>query len=524
MRRMMTLLLLFTGWGLVDAQEASKPKPVEVAQPARGTIGQAFTYTGTLEAQAKVEIYADATAKVVELRVDEGDLVKKGAVLAKTDSRELVLSLKQAEAGLEVARAQLMKTKATAQVGIEAQAASAQAALDAAKAQWEQAKTLAKIQVTAQLEQAEAGVEVAEANLHKAMVGARQQEIQSAKSTVEQAKASLANAKQNLERVKRLHQQEAISDQDFDTTQTQYEVAHAQYAQAVEQLSLVKEGAREEDIRAAEAQLKQAKASRDLASAAVDTEDWEKQIALAEAQVRGAEANLRSTQTLVDMKTWEHDIAAVQAQFDQAQEQLHLAQKNLADATMTSPINGIVVTRGGDLGDYAYAAGSPNGAPLFTIVDMDVVKAVFKVPEADLSKIGKGRPVLVSTASGQTDIVGKINFISPIVNPDDRTVTVKAEIPNPNYQLLPGMFVEVTVKNSAAADALLLPRRAVFEVADGNGYVFVAESGKARKQTVEIGTVWGEQVEVRGGLIDSAAVIVNGHRLLQDGDLISILK
>ena len=235
-------------------------------------------------------------------------------------------------------------------------------------------------------------------------------------------------------------------------------------------MSLVQEGARQEDISAAEAQLNQAQASLALARVVVDTEDWNTQITMAESQVRQAEANLLSAQELVKIRAWEHDIAAAQAQFDQASEQVNLANKRLADATITSPINGIVVNQGADLGDYAAAAGGPGANPILTIVKMDVVKAIFTISGTELSNAAVGTPVIIS--AGQQRISGEIDFISPIMNPEDRTVRVKAEIPNPEYQLKPGMFVAVNINLSAPDNSLLIPREAVLDIEKGSGTRF----------------------------------------------------
>ena len=514
--------LVASNLNISDAQEAGKPKPVRVATPERGAIERDITYTGNLEADAMVEIYADAPGKLVVLKVDEGDQVNKGAVLAQTDSRELQLALKQAESALKAAEAQLLTVRATAQIRIEAQAEVAQASLDAAKAQLAQALALSQVQATTQLEGAKAAVIVAESNLKKAIEGARTQEIQQAKSAVAGAKAGLKNAQANFDRVQMLHQKEAISDRDLDNTKAQFASAKVQYESTVEQLSLLQEGARPEDISAAEAQLNQAQASLALARVAVDTEDWNTQITMAESQVRQAEANLLSARELVKIRAWEHDIAAAQAQFDQADVQVNLAKKRLADATITSPVDGVVVNRDADLGDYASAANSPGGSPILTIVKMDVVKAVFTVSEVDLSNVSVGTAVGIST--GQLHLSGAVDFISPIVNTDDRTVRVKAEISNPTYRLKPGMFVEVSIDLPAPDDSLLLPREAVLGVADGWGHIFIVTDGRAWQQPVKVGIAYGEQVSIVEGVTDSTDVIVSGHRQVADGTEILIVK
>ena len=516
------LLYFFVLSGLVYAQEASKPKPVKIATPEQDKIERKTTYTGNLEAEAMVEIYANTPGKLVDLKIHEGDRVNKGDRLAEIDSRELRLALKQAAAALKAAEAQLLTVKATARVRIEAQAKAAEAALDAAKAQFKQAEALAEIRVKSQLAQAQAGVRIAEAYLDKALKGARNQEVQLAKAAVSGAKATFENAQVNFQRMQELHEKEAISDQNFDNAKAQLDAAKAQHKSTVEQLSLVEEGAQHEDITAAKAQVDQAQASLTIADVTVTTKDWETQIALAASQVKQAAANLLSARELVKIEAWEHDITAAEAQVNQASEQVNLAKKRLDDAMIIAPINGIVVNRTVDLGDYATAAGSPGSQPILTIVKIDVVKAVFSVTEDDLSNVAAGTRVSISV--GQQHIDGEIDFISPIVKPENRTVQVKAEIPNPMYRLKPGMFVEVNIDLSADDDALLLPREAVLDIQDKVGHVFIATDGRARQQTVKVGLTWGEKISILEGVTEATPVIVSGHRQLVDGMEILVVK
>lgn len=473
-----------------------------------------------MEADAKVEIYSNTPGKLVDLKVNDGNHVKKGDVLAQTDSRELHIALKQALAALKGAEAQLLTVKATAQIKIEAQADAAQASHDAAKAQLKQTQALARAQVISQFEQATAGVTAAESNLVKTKKGARDQEVQQAKAAVSGEQAKLENAQSNFNRARKLHEKDAISDRDLDSAKAQLDGAKAQHEARVEQLSLMQEGVRQEDVTAAESQLSKAKAVLVLSRVTMETEDWKTQIAIAESQLRQAESNLLTAQNLVEIRAWENEIAAAQAQVDQANEQVNLAKKRYDDATITSPIDGILVNRNADLGDYV--TGGPGGSPIFTIVKMDEVKVVFSVPEVDLVNVVVGTPLSISTS--RHHISGNVDFISPIVNPDDRTVKIKAEVPNPEYQLKPGTFVEVGIDLSAADNLLLLPREVVLDIQDSVGHVFVAKDGKAHQQIVKVGLVWGEKISIIDGLTDSTLVIVNGHRHLTDGTEILVVK
>lgn len=517
------IIALFLIAGAANAQEASKPKPVEVARPERGTISQELSYTGSLEANAQVEVSANRAGKIVDLKVDEGDRVKKGDVLALTDSTELLISFRQSEAALKAAQAKLITAEAVAEISVKSQVASAKAALDSAKTQLERAKALSYTQAKMQLDQAEANLAVAQANLKKAQDGSRQQEKEQVKAAVDQAKVSLNYEKLNFERIKRLYENGAVSKQNFDGAKAQYDRAKAQYNSAMEQLSLVEEGLRAEDIAIVESQLSQAKAALELAKLTFTTKDWEKSIALAQSQFNQAEAAFLSAKVLEDTKSWEREIEIARTQVTQAEENYSLSKKRLDDATITSPIDGIISMRVLDIGDYAQSAGAMNADPLYTIVNMDIVKAVFEVPESDLDNIKAGDTVSITTASGRKDIAGKIGFISPIVNSVTRKTTVKATIPNPGYNLKPGMFVEIKIKTLENKNALLLSRGSVLNIQDNNGHVFVAENGKAVQRKVKVGMRRGEYIEVVDGISDTAAVIVGGHHSLHDGANISIV-
>ena len=520
---LLCLVFLFTP---ADAQESSKRllefHPVVVATPERGRLEQNITYTGHLAARGTVEVFAGTSGKIVAWRARDGGAVNKGDVIADIDARELRLALKQAQAALKAAESQLAIMQATSEIKIRSQVETAEAALDAASAQFKQAQALSETRVRAAFEQALGGLNAAHAALEKAEKGARNQEVEQAKATVSGAKATLDNAQANFDRVKKLHETEAISDKDFDAANAQLQGAESQHESAVERLSLVQAGTRREDIDAARAQYAQAQAAFDSAQVAVKSKDWEQQIAIAASQVKQTEANLKTAVVLVDIRAWEHEIAAVQAQVDQARTQVNLAEKRLVDATITAPITGIVVNRAADVGDYAATAGSPSAKPICTLVEMAVVNAVFSVPEVDLSNVSVGNTVGIATRHQQ--LYGKISFISPIINPEDHSVQVKAEIPNTDYRLKPGMFVEVDIDRSAPDTMLLLPRSAVLDIQEGVGHVFIAIDGLAEKKSVKVGLAWGEKISILEGISDTTQVIVSGHRQLVDGMEILVVK
>jgi multidrug resistance efflux pump len=112
-----------------------------------------------------------------------------------------------------------------------------------------------------QVEQARANLASAQAKLASLQAGNRPQQVAQSEATVEQAAANLDNARKNYDRVESLYEDGALSAQQRDAAQTALKVAQAQYDAAAQGLSLVSEGATEQDRQYAEAQVAQAAAA-----------------------------------------------------------------------------------------------------------------------------------------------------------------------------------------------------------------------------------------------------------------------
>ena len=83
-----------------------------------------------------------------------------------------------------------------------------------------------------------------------------------------------------------------------------------------------------------------------------------------------------SAEKLVEAKSWEREIEiAKAAAVKQATEQLKLAQEQLNDATIKSPIDGVIATQHLSVGDYAQLVSAPAAKPVFTVVAVDTLKA-----------------------------------------------------------------------------------------------------------------------------------------------------
>jgi len=497
----------------------TKATLVETVKVEIGDIAKELSLVGDIEARARVFVFPKIPGKIQALNVEVGSVVSEGDVLAVVEHKELNLNVRQARAALKAVETALDQTKALSKIKIISQVKQAQAGLSAAKAAFDQVKDISFTRTTTQIVQAEAGLEAIKASLKKIKEGAREEERKQVEAIAIQAKAGQDNAKINYERMEKLFDQGAVSKQTLEGLETQHTVAKAQYGAATQQLKLINEGAREEDIQAVEAQVKQAEAALQLTKKMADTKSWEKDIALAEAQVKQAEAGLEATIALEKAKSWEADIIGAETTVEQAKVALELALQRLSDATITAPISGVVSKRNVDRGGMA----APQ-APIFEIADMDVVKAKVNLIESDLFKVKQGNDALISVEALQKPVKGKVTLISPTLDRMSRTAMVEISIDNKAHTLRPGMFARAKVVYDKHTATLLVPSSAVV-YKEENTFVYTAHNNTAKIVSVKTGftSADGNKTEIISAELSSEdEVIVSGHFGLKDGAKIQV--
>ena len=499
---------------------ASDLQPVEIIHAATGEIKDQLKFSGSIEPRVRVTVFPKAAGVLEQMNVDRGDVVNKDQILAVVEHEELSLQVQQAESVVTSAQAGYDQTAQLAETRIMSQFNQACAGVKAAEAALQQVRDLAETRSETQIQQAKSALDALKANLEKIRHGARDEEREQVRATVAQAEANLSNVQSNYQRMKKLFDAGAISRQTYEGSQTQLEVAKAQSQTAREQWNMVQRGAREEDIQAMEAQVKQGEAIFDLARKQAEKLAWQKDITMAEAQAEQARAAFTSTETLVKAKSWEAEITAAQTQLIQAKVMRDLAQKQLDNAFVKSPIKGILSNRYLDEGSMVNPA-----APVFEIVDMDEVHADVDVLESDLSKIRVGNAAWIYVSALNEPIESRITSISPTVDETTRTAQIEVTVSNAEHLLKPGMFAQVFIPTDVRPSAILLPRSAVIEdEATSRKYVFVADSGKSRKTIVEYGLTEGSLVEIIRGLDAGTPVIIAGQQNLTDGDFVQIVK
>lgn len=205
-----------------------------------------------------------------------------------------------------------------------------------------------------------------------------------------------------------------------------------------------------------------------------------------------------------------------EAEARQAEANLSLARARLADATVRAPFAGRVGIRRVDLGQYVRA-----GDPLVSLVDNDPLDIEFSVPERFLGQLQTGQIASVRVASTpDTTYEGRVTFVSPEVDVANRTVTVKATIPNASGALRAGQFADVILVLEVRPDALVVPEEAIVP-RGGTNVVFAVEADTARRRNVQLGERSPGRVEIVAGLSAGDTVVVAGQQRLGDGTAVA---
>lgn len=504
----------------VIAQETEVVHTVQVQKPRYVTIVSEKEYTGHLQPRSEVKVYANIQGKIVELNAVIGQRVKKGDRLTKINAHEANIAAIKAEVALSVAKAQLTTTEANAQTRLQTQLVTAEESVAEAVAKHEESKSLSELRIRNQLVQAESTLKVAESNLERARVSSEQ--------GLERAKTEFSKTTSDFERDKALHEQELISDSAYESSETRYKLGKSRHEEAVAAANQFNDGT-------AQLAVEKARAELSIAQKIVESKGWEREIAAAESKITQARANLAAIQKLVEAKSWEREIAIVKSAVSEAEEQLKLAREQVDQTSINSPIDGIVSQRHMELGDFAKTAAS-SGTPIYTVIAIDFLKAVWTIPVSDINRINVSDMVLISTASGIQNIVATVDFISPTVKPGENTVEVHATLPNTigmnlgdttitpdlNNALKPGTSISISIKTGERENVQLLPRRSVLHIQNGKGWIYVVEENTAKLKQINVGGKYGNEVEVNTRIPQNDQVIVDGHQHLKDGINVSI--
>jgi multidrug efflux pump subunit AcrA (membrane-fusion protein) len=199
-----------------------------------------------------------------------------------------------------------------------------------------------------------------------------------------------------------------------------------------------------------------------------------------------------------------------------ARARITLAQKALADTVVRAPFAGVVAQRLVSVGDYVN-----KGTRVAVVVRVDPLRVALTVPAQFISAVGVGQPVTfeVDAYPGRT-FQGRVRFVSPALEADQRALIVEAVVGNAGGELKPGLFATARLEQPQKTAAVLVPAGAVQTVA-GTSRVFVVNGDRVEERLVTVGQTVDALVEIVRGLKPGEKVATTNVTQLTDGLRIS---
>lgn len=415
-------------------------QPADLAQTAVSAAGNL-----TLVSERSVALTVDGVVEEIDVAV--GDTVKAGAVLLKLDTIELERAVAQAQLNVETAKIALadLQTPATA------------SAIAVAEANLVEAKeNLADVKAgpsATEIGAAQSSLAAAQASYNELQAGPSDAEVTQLSASLKKAEVALAEAQRAYDQIAWRNDVGMTSQAaDLQSATIDYEAAKAAYAESTASAST-------SDVQSALSNIQNAQATlNDLQNSPTAAE-----IATAEAQVTDAEATLTELQTGATT----NELRNAQITLQQALITLETAYRDLEEATVTAPIDGVVLTLNADVG-----VRSSSGTVVATLTDPMQLDLVINVAEADIAHVDLDQAAMIEIDAlpGQS-FTGVVQKINPASDSDASSVSYPVTIrltDNDLTDVRPGMNAVATLANQTviAADSWLVPTNGLVKNGD----------------------------------------------------------
>ena len=319
--------------------------------------------------------------------------------------------------------------------------------------------TLETIDYAAQLEQAQAGVSAASANLERTSDSGFTQQLLQSEQLIGKLRIQYNTIKDNYVRTQTLYSADAVSKKELDDASAQYDGITIDLKNAEDNLNLLKSKSGPQATRAAAAAVEQAQAG----------------------------------------------VNAVQSQIN--------------NATITSPIAGVVSEKAVEVGQLT--SGQSGSV---TIIDYSNLTAEINVPDKMLAHIQVGQSVQVNINSlPDKKIIGIIDNISPNTSSKNNFYVVKVKIDNSNNDIKSGMFAKISLSAENKSNILMVPNETI-KMENGVNYLYTVNNGEIKKVSIQTGISNEKFTEITSGIEGGVDIVTEGQNLLSDGEKVNLVE
>ena len=551
----MVLVIAGLGIGLTTRGKDNDKIPQKTEIAKRDELVVKISASGNLEALVSVEVKSNVEGEIDKLYVEEGDFVEKGQMLLQIDDEQIREEMKQAEANVSAAQAQLEQSKRSLTIKGKQLESDLQQQRDSVL-QAQTSYNVAKATTLQQVSQQEIDIQNTKEALEQDKISLRQAEIalkqaELTLSEVEQsetaAKVDLDNADSELKRTQELFEKKYVPKKSLEDAQASYANSLNRYQAAQKRVLSQKETVKsqEEGIdgrkRAAlmrETTLKFEEQNLGLLkqTRAAQEEQSATQLRIAETRLKQLEDNINDEKDISQFS-----LEGTKANLLRTQSTLNNQNERLGWTSIVAPMSGIVINLEIEEGEIVTSGRSAfsQSPPIMQIVDLSQMVVKTSINEVDMEKLKLGQKAEIQIRAYPDRVYnGEVREVSPSGQPRDNIIyfeVVIAVLGSPE-ELRPGMTADVDIIVLEKKDVLLLPIEAVKSErergaegrSDRRYYVMLAPKGEGRdsakngsaegtKTYVEVGEQNDMQIEILSGLSEGDQVFVEAPPELTNG-------
>jgi membrane fusion protein (multidrug efflux system) len=254
--------------------------------------------------------------------------------------------------------------------------------------------------------------------------------------------------------------------------------------------------------------------------ARIEDDDYRIALTRAEAAYRLAESEYQRDKSIFDKGVIPASTLEInRTSMKTARADYENAKLMLSRTSVLSPMDGIITSMDAEVGLQLSV-----GDPIAVLLETDRMKGIIGIPESDVTAVRQLESVDITIqALGDKRITATKHFLSPAPSTAARLYDLELAIENPVGEVLSGMFLRADVVKERVEDAIAVPFYSVISRNDQQ-YVFIEEDGVAKRRDVRLGIMEGWLVQVVEGLVAGDRIVIEGHRDLEDGQRIKVVR
>lgn len=212
-------------------------------------------------------------------------------------------------------------------------------------------------------------------------------------------------------------------------------------------------------------------------------------------------------------------LVEIQTQLEQAKSMASISLKNLKDAKLVAPFNGVITAKSIEPGEGVVPA-----IKKFTLSRLEPLEVKISVPENEIASVHIGDRCAISVAAaGNGEMLGHVTEKNVIANRLSHTYEVKLKFDEEPQSVMPGMVCNVALYAPENGSSIVLPARVIQLDADGKHFVWCVENGVAKRQLVMVGKLLPSGIEILSGIGLQSQIISDGGHKVCEGVKVKVL-